>query len=264
MYAIKKFLYLSAFAVILSGGGGDVVDYDVYQNTHKIHISALESAPSYQLASITWLPDYKANEEIWGRYIISKNVGHNRGVEEENNCITAGYTVTSCPEGFFYKETELCPYSLDKKYYKACYSNDAVCIENGYTNSCGIGYEPDTAKVCSYNSSYTKCKPIECSGYEYTKAEANAVGYVEDGDPCQSGEELKYKRIPNPCLGFNYDSSNCGVYECAALDGETCQSGLVIKYKACKACASSKTECAVGQVNLDTYWCNGALKCWWK
>ena len=174
-------------------------------------------------------------------------------------CKDLGYTVKSCNSGYVLSDP--CPYGISTGYYKKCVAASEVCTNKGYTTSCEDGYEPDYGQRCSEDELYTKCKCASCVGYYYTAEEANIDGYVADGDPCISCGEEKYKRKINPCEGFEYDSTNCGVTSCGQLEGETCLSGSVLKYKECGTCPTP--ACPEGTVNYDTYFCDGALRCYW-
>lgn len=174
-------------------------------------------------------------------------------------CKDEGYTITSCPEGSWPNKS--CPYGLSTGLYKECIISAAMCVNKGYTANCAEGYEADYAQRCPYDELYTKCKCNTCVGYYYSEEEANAEGYVVDGEPCLSCNTKKYKRKENPCDGFEYDFTNCGVTSCGSLDGETCLSGAVLKYKECAPCPTP--ACPDGTVNYDTYFCDGALRCYW-
>mgnify|MGYP007104325567 FL=1 len=197
-------------------------------------------------AFVYFLPDYKAEE-------LSFVGQHGPSLKEQ--CLNNGYTITSCPEGS--TPVGVCPWHSD--YYQECISPEDQCTSAGYSKDCPDGKIPDTSRYCSYDHSYIKCVCDPCEGYEYTYEEATASGYVVDGAACQSCDEMRYKRKVNPCEGFGYDASNCGVSECGTLSGATCQSGLTVKYAECKACPAP--TCSDGEWNLDTYWCDGALKC---
>ena len=45
------------------------------------------------------------------------------------------------------------------------------------------------------------------------------------------------------------------------MEGDTCQSGAILKYKECAPCPTP--ACPDGTVNYDTYFCDGALRCYW-
>ena len=58
------------------------------------------------------------------------------------------------------------------------------------------------------------------------------------------------------------NQSSCLLYTSGAVAGSAvCQSGDVVKYKECK---KEPTVCPAESWNLESYWCNGALKCWIK
>ncbi len=174
-------------------------------------------------------------------------------------CRENGYTISSCPEGSM--PSKPCPYGISTGLYKECVPAASICLNKGYVLNCEEGYEADYAQRCPEDELYTKCKCNTCVGYYYSEEEANAEGYIADGEPCLSCNEKKYKRIENPCDGFEYDTTNCGVNSCGTLEGDTCQSGAVLKYKNCAPCPTP--ACPEGTVNYDTYFCNGALRCYW-
>lgn len=230
-------------------------------NNYKIFSLTLFSAlsvASSAFAAAHYLPDY---EDTWGGFASSTIPIHSQIQNAEDNCNKAGYTITSCPEGFAADIKDLCPYSIDKKYYKKCYSLAEICMQKGFSSYCGDGYEFNESQYCSYDSAYKKCKCAECEGFDYTEAQANALGYEPDGEPCNSCGVYKYKRKDAACSGFDYDSSSCGVSSCGTLSGLTCQAGNVLKYKECTPCPVP--GCDTGMINMDTYWCDGALRCWW-
>ena len=114
----------------------------------------------------------------------------------------------------------------------------------------------DPGQVCSYNSAYKKCECNPCSGYDYTYAQATEQGYEPDGEACNSCGTKKYKRKAKECTGF---------YICdygGEVGAETCMSGTVKMFSSCKEKADE--TCPDGTVNMDTYWCNDALKCFFK
>lgn len=215
------------------------------------------SVSSSALAAAHYLPEYT---DIWGGFTQNNSIEANTP-KTAQICRNAGYSVSSCPAGYALNIKDRCPFEVDSNLYKKCYSYAELCGKDGFTLTCPAGYEPDPANTCHLDSIYTKCKCAACLGYDYNLTSANAPGYLADGDPCLSCNESRYKRKINPCTGFKYDSSNCGVSSCGTLSGDTCQSGEIIKYKECKPCPVP--NCPDGKVNYDTYWCESALKCWW-
>lgn len=185
-------------------------------------------------------------------------------VSDYQHCLKLGYTIKSCPEGYALDIKERCPFGLNSPLYKKCYSLSNLCQEKGYKLSCPEGSEPNLNKYCPYDSLYVQCQCAGCPGYDYTEAEANAEGYIADGDPCMSCDTPMYKRKPADCKGFDWTTETCGATSCGNVDGEYCVSGTTVKYKDCSNCTVPPAPaCPDGKVNIDTYWCNGALRCWW-
>lgn len=205
-------------------------------------------------AKSQFLPEALDN---WGNH----NTPNTTVASDYNYCIDAGYTIKSCPEGYALNIKERCPFGIDSPLYKKCYSLAELCQDKGYKLSCPEGYEPSLKDYCPYDSVYIKCKCAQCLGYDYNEAEANADGYVPDGEPCLSCITPKYKRKINPCEGFKYDVESCGATSCGNVAGEYCKSGTTYKYKDCKSC--TVPSCPDGKINFKTYWCDGALSCWW-
>lgn len=168
----------------------------------------------------------------------------------EQVCKDDGYTVTSCtppayPEG-------VCPHS--GSYFKSCSEDPGkACEESGYTNTCEDGKIPDTSKSCSYDASYTECKCDPCSGFDYTLQQAQAEGWHVEGEACNSCGEFKYKREADPCTGFYTCDDNGG-----EIGADTCMSGDIKLFASCK---TPVKECATGLLDMDKFWCDGALRC---
>lgn len=198
-------------------------------------------------AHLYFLPDYK------DAVLFGTNIPHNPGTVE-NTCPDLGYNITSCPAGYYLSGK--CP--LSALYYKECLPIRNLCTDKGYVSSCPVGEIPDLSDVCPEDENYFTCKCDPCEGYDYTYAQATVSGYVVDGSGCQSCDEMKYKRKPAPCVGYNYDETNCNVTSCGNLEGGSCRSGNVTKYEKCTPCP---VVCPAGKVNIDTYWCDSALRC---
>lgn len=208
------------------------------------------------LAAAYFLPEY----EDKGFNVFGDRDIDNPFYSTKQDCINQGYTQESCPIGSHLEDK--CPLGLDINLYKNCISNAATCTSLGYVLSCPEGEEPNLSKYCNHDNLYIKCQCASCLGYDYTLAEASTLGYMPDGEACRSCENLKYKRQPAPCEGYNYDSTNCGVGECATLAGTTCISGNITKYKECTPCPPPVPTCNIPQVKVDNYWCGGVLRCW--
>ena len=188
------------------------------------HISTPQTEPaasfaqlnkSYKLAGVCFLGFGECGNSQ------SFSAGEDFSIDTVKQCQNEGFNITSC--AFPTYPTGVCPYNSN--YYQSCQSDNArTCKESGYVNSCGEGYVKDNSQICSYDSSYYKCKCNPCDGYTYSYAEATADGYVEDGS-CNSCGTMKYRRKENPCTG--YLTCDCG----GEIGTPTCKSGSVIKYQ---------------------------------
>lgn len=206
-------------------------------------------------------------------------------IDSKKQCANEGFNVTSCPAGS--AAFGICPY--DNKYFTGCKSYDELCKQDNYFKTCTGNTVKDPSQSCQYDSSYKKCEPKEelcqnegynascedgkiqdpgqacpydgsyqkcvcnpCDGYDYTYAEANEKGYEIDGTACVSCGVDKYKRKAKECLGFV--PCDCG----GEIGATECWSARQQMFTSCKEC---KKECTSGEINLDSYWCDGALKC---
>ena len=189
-------------------------------------------------------------------------------------CKNNGYHVTSCSVPEY--PANPCPYK--SSLYKSCETdNIRACKELGYSLTCEAGKVGDINQSCPYNDSYKKCICNPCSGYDYTAAQASAQGYVP-GEVCNSCGTIKYKRTENACSG--YKTCDCG----GEAGAKVCYSGAVQKFDTCRSCCENKCTlascpagntceyescskkycavgCATGYLDLDNYWCGGALSC---
>ena len=126
-----------------------------------------------------------------------------------------------------------------KTYYEKC-----VCPSN-YNQTCDGLNQEGSGTGCTYNGTtkYTSC---QCkSGYNMTCTE---LGPVTPSDYCLMNG-IKYYNNCKTC------ENKCSLSSCPA--------GNVCEYEDCsqKYCV---TGCAVGYKDLDNYWCNGAMRCWFK
>ena len=111
-------------------------------------------------------------------------------------------------------------------YYARCTEDLArACSDTGHTStSCPEDKVVDT--YCPYDPNYMKCKCKDCSGYKYSKANANATGYVANGS-CTSCGVTTYKRKDNPCTGY----TECGKDQTGV--GAPCYKGTIKSYSSC-------------------------------
>lgn len=210
---------------------------------------------SYQIAATAFLPEWESTFSGFSNSNIDFGNDDISNQRIHTKCLINGYTRTSCDEG--YTPQNFCPES--DSYFRSCKSLAELCREQGFTASCNPGYIKNPENICTYDSNYGECIIDPCTGYDYTLGEATADGYTMVAE-CLSGTEYKYQRSESACPGFAYDSSNCGhSIKCQILAGSTCRSGEIIKYSECKPCLVE--SCIFPKLNLDTYYCDSALRC---
>ena len=197
--------------------------------------SFLEDQRSYKLASVCFLGFGECGDDQ------GFNAGGDFSLDTVAQCKNEGFEITSCEPPAY--PSGQCPYNSN--YYAACKNDpEQACKNAGYVTSCEEGYVQDGSQVCSYDSSYFKCKCNPCDGYSYTQAQAEAQGYVSDGS-CQSCGTVKYRRKEAPCDGYN-------ICECGGeIGSSTCYTGTVKKYSVCKSCCENKcteTSCPDGYI----------------
>ena len=199
----------------------------------------------------------------------------------EKWCETNGYSkrVSDCVKPEYPQEE--CPKNATR--FKSCLrDNGRACEEDEYYLVCNReGMKPDISVAgCIYNSSYKKCVCNPCDGYSYTLKEATAQGYSA-GPSCNSCGTIKYMRL----------EADCGAYvecDCGGI-GTACWKGTKKLYASCRQCCDNRCSiadsdrknnmlyeyedcsgkycalgCATNYINADNYWCNGALKCWFR
>ena len=216
----------------------------------------------------------------------------------EKNCQKSGYTRTSCSSGV---PASFCPY--DSTYFKECcdakykynknecsypktISGDSCgdkymcycdrslypetkcvspmvaeggesCVEDGvtyykqcvcpsqYSQICGDQNQQGVGEGCTQNgvTYYTSC---QCkSGYTMTCSD---LGPVTPTDYCLL-KGIKYYNNCKTC------ENKCTL--------ASCPTGNICEYEDCsqKYCAIG---CATNYKDVDNYWCNGAMRCWFK
>ena len=210
-------------------------------------------------------------------------------------CKNFGFTLTSCSSG---NPVGICPYNT--AYFKECcdarykYNKNECTYPNTVSgDSCGGKYmcycdrslypetqcvspqipEDDTCieegvpyySKCICPSNYNqKCdgQNLQGVGEGCTQDGVTKYTYCE----CKAGYNMTCSDIgpvtpTDYCLkdGIKY-YNNCKVceYKCTL---DSCPAGLVCNLEECsqKYCAIG---CAIGTVDLDNYWCDGALRCW--
>ena len=126
-----------------------------------------------------------------------------------------------------------------KRYYSGC-----VCPSN-YNQTCDGQNQQGVGEGCNDNGTvkYTSC---QCkAGYSMTCTD---IGPVTPSDYCLMNG-IKYYNNCKTC------ENKCTL--------DSCPAGVSCTQEECsgKYCA---VGCAVDYKDLDNYWCNGALRCWFK
>lgn len=258
----SKLLFAACCCIFLNCGLSVATPLPSYfTHTHNTHIDVnLQLKPTYnqdlsfRIAASTFLPEWIEKFSFYSQSDLdfSETSEQNRLF---TNCVLKGYNRTSCDAETI--PADFCP--LSNLYFKTCLSSAKRCADEGFVNICSDGYIKNTTSLCPHNPDYGKCIANPCTGFEYSLSEASAPGYLA-GDKCLSGEVDKYKRSEATCPGFGFDTSNCGTgSKCEKLEGLTCLSGTDLKYAECNPCPIP--ACSLPSVNIDTYYCNGALRC---
>lgn len=263
----------------------DAPKHNTPTNTYTAELKPIPN--SFQLAKTTFLPDRFEDlglsdyDTLHGDY----NIG---------NC--DAYPLSSCPDG---TRCESCPFNAKKFRALSCtlpyvmsggtcvcpptvsltYANDKCvkycgsnCIQktctptanqsnctNG-TQNCDNNCGQNTRKCCIACTHKVTSKP-ENSSYTYSSCFDGSNKQIQTGWECDPGyhEKSDYCEkdcISNPCSG--YDLTECP-------SGYTCESCTITATN----CSTDGTfykilECPTGQLDLNNYWCGGALQCWLK
>lgn len=105
----------------------------------------------------------------------------------------------------------------------------------------------------SCDGKYSSCCNDNCENYQH---ESIPEGYVESGRCTDCNGKIKYTIKPKDC-GSGYQTCSNG----PEIGASSCKSGELTYYNKCKP---DTITCSSPQVNLESYWCNGGLKCWVK
>lgn len=249
----------------------------------------------YLIAKVSWLPDYQSSfngssssdsdggldkKRACSDYgFLSSCSGGMIGIEIKPISSLTCYKSCGCPADFKYDSGNCkVPYytggtSCGGKFNQCNLNYEEAC--KGYAKTCASGWQLATDGRCGYNNDFGTCCNL-CNGYNYSTV---PDGYLETAR-CDSCSGAKYQIKENPCDG--YTTCKYG----AAAGAKSCKSGNTIKFNNCKSCANActltacpagavcsyedcsnrycTTGCKSGYVDMDTYWCGGLLKCWWK
>ncbi len=193
----------------------------------------------------------------------SGNPGQNPDYDTpQEQCLAAGYGVTSCPTGShgknpcpadssYYKEcvcdanmTETCEKtyygvgpSCDGKYARCERDDDRACKEDGYNQTGSCGTLQTASGICPYNSSYYRECVCQSGLVSCTSPQ------VGGGSSCDG----KYASCQCPS---SYKICDCG----GAVGATSCtDSSGIIRFSNCKDCCTpepDETNCLYGTVTV--------------
>ena len=273
---IVRCLFLMLFATCFHGSNALAADFAAPLASHNFFTPELKpSSDAFKTAKLIWLPDSFEDLGLSGHSSTKYDLN-------KNDC--SAYPLASCPSN---GKCTKCPVGAGWK-LQSCNSGFALTNGKCLASSCqGINSsyktEIPTGQVCTKVTQggltcYKDCRNVSCSGYTLNCDTFN-VPYSASKTTCPDCESANANCSPKLCkvgsCQTGYKIANNGT-SCVALD-DTCPNGY---YKSCEtgtqgdpeytekgtACYQCKpnTRCPSGQVDLNTYWCNGALKCWLK
>ncbi len=191
-----------------------------------------------------------------------------------DKCKGLGYALTSCTFG---NPANICPYN--SSYFEECcdakykyspsqcqypYSPSDVSCGGKYECVCDKSLFPITASSCEAPMIASLVSGNSCveNGIIYVSECVCPSNYTETcsgnhlqgkGSGCTKNGETKYTSCECES-GYNLTCSDNGPLN----SSDFCLKDGVKYYKECEAAYKG---CPTGSVDLDNYWCNGALKC---
>lgn len=284
---MKKFAFMLILSAFWSLTGKvvlafDASSFDTHTYTYTAELKPISN--SFQLAKSIFLPD--RFEDLGLSDYDTLHSDYNIG-----NC--DAYPLTLCPSG---TRCEACPFNTRRfrtfecvaPYQMSggkCVCPPAVslngdnevcsqycgntCIEKtcspspnqtGCTNgtqSCDNGCGQKTRQCCVACSNKVTSKPANAT-YTYTECYDGSNHQIQSGWTCNSG----YHKENNSC------EKDCVSNPCSAFTLSECPSGYT-----CTSCTKTAADCSTsgtyyqiiacpsGKLDLNNYWCNGALKC---
>lgn len=148
-----------------------------------------------------------------------------------------------------------CPSNVDANCAKCnqatCYPDDCHKYSDQPVSSCAYGCKTTSSAVCT-----TKCKecwPDNCRNRADNESE---YGCDKKWDDCPSKCQTGTTCTKRNCEAEGYNKSSCPAN---ANCGTPCQPG-------CKDTTNyyKYGTCNTGYIDLENYWCGGAIKCFWR
>lgn len=281
---MKKYvlLYCSATSLFFCSGldhralASDVfIKHDTPIFTHTAELKPIPSN-SYKIAKSVFLPDYGNDLGMSGFNSIG-----NTNVYTPDACLD--YTLSSCPDNAL---CSVCPTSSQRYKFISCRSgfnaSGNTCIATS-CSSAGYYASVPSGQICTKISlgaltCYNNCRAVSCSGYSISCSSMpeNAQSVAKCGD-CNSDASNCDDNVCKVSQCANgYKIANGGT-ACIALD-DTCPDGYYKECEtgtqgdpqyteagsACYQCKPKPVGCPSGTLDLNNYWCNGALQCFLK
>lgn len=205
-----------------------------------------------------------------------RSVGSDTGsvvITEEKSCWQKGFRLTFCPTGSC---TTCIDISNNIKYFKA-----PLCDTKGYINSCpaGTGQTLDSSTQLGCDKSYSKSCVCD-SSYKYGEGREECSN-VKGGGSCTIDKKTyyktcecsdEYKFICNPEMGQEPANPNdscdkrykqCKCTKSSVGENESCTKKVSNDLTCYVDCKSTPKTCkSQGLIDVENYWCNGALKFW--
>ena len=190
-------------------------------------------------AALQFLPRYQ------GSYGIRNDSSHpsRKPVDPYAGKICADFGLLSSPKD---KSLYVCP--AVKKGPLNCYGS-CICLSKFKYDSSNCA----SLQGESCDGKYSSCCTDTCENYQH---ESIPEGYEESGRCTDCAGKVKYTIKPKDC-GSGYQTCSNG----PDIGASGCKSGELTYYDKCKP---DTVTCSSPQVNLESYWCNGGLKCWVK
>lgn len=147
-----------------------------------------------------------------------------------------------------------CPSYVDANCSKcnasSCYTDDCHLYDHPAVTSCKWGCKSTSSAICT--SKCAECYPDNCRNRTDNKTEYGCAKYWDDcSSKCQTGQTCTKR----DCAAEGYIQTACPAN---ASCGEPCQPGCgdttnYYKYGTCN----------INFIDLETYWCDAAVKCTW-
>lgn len=149
-----------------------------------------------------------------------------------------------------------CPSYVDANCQKcsasSCYTDDCHLYNHPLASSCKYGCKTPSSTLCT--TKCAECWPDNCRNRSDNKTEYGCQKYWADcATKCETGKTCSKR----DCAAEGYIQTSCPANaNCGEPCSDPCTPNAQKYYK--------YGTCNIGFIDLETYWCNGAVKCWWE